>query len=120
MREKHREKNISRKGMIKVPGLIHKMVNKINPSLALFMIQKIYCMYHDINNKEARNYAMVLTSMVDDIQANKKMTELKTSCIRLKTINLCYKVLTSPMTSMRFNQDPRRFKTVIKLGLVIM
>ena len=57
--------------MIKVSGLIQKMVNKSDPSLALFMIQKIYCMYHDIKNKEARNYAMVLTSMADDIQAQK-------------------------------------------------
>ena len=49
--------------MIKISGLSHKRENQSNPRLAWFMFHKIYRTYSDINNKEERNYTMMLTSM---------------------------------------------------------
>ena len=35
------------------------------------MFQNIYCMYHDINNKEEINYDMLITITPEHEQANK-------------------------------------------------
>ena len=47
--------------------------------LSWIMFQKIYCMYHDINNKEERNADMLLTSTPEHKQAKKVNEELKDS-----------------------------------------
>ena len=49
--------------MIKVSGISHKRAKKIDPSIAWLMLQKVYLMYSDNNNKEERNANMILTSM---------------------------------------------------------
>ena len=46
------QKHTSKRGMIKVSGIIHQKSNKIDPRMAWLMIKGIYLMCHDINNKE--------------------------------------------------------------------
>ena len=53
--------------MIKVSGLGHRRLNQRNLILAWLMFQKIYSIYRDINNKEARNSVINLTSMEGSI-----------------------------------------------------
>ena len=65
--------------MIIVLVLRHKRAKKSDPRLAWFMLHKIYLMYSDINNKEERNVAMLLTSMSEHEEANKVNKELKDS-----------------------------------------
>ena len=67
------------RGMIKVPGLSHKMANQRNLSLAWFMFQKIYIMYLDKNNKEERNSAMLLSSISEHEQAKKVNKNIEVS-----------------------------------------
>ena len=57
--------------MIKVSGLSHKNAKKIDPRLAWLMLQNIYLMYWDINNKEERNADIILTSMLKHKKSNK-------------------------------------------------
>ena len=49
--------------MLKVSGISHKMGKKSDRGMAWLIFQKIYLIYYDINNIEARNYVMFLTSM---------------------------------------------------------
>ena len=74
----------------------------------------------DVNNKEERNYAMLLTSMSEMYKPTNKPTNTKTHGIIGTTINLCLNILTYPKTSIIFNQHIHRFVTVMKLGLVQM
>ena len=57
--------------MVRVLSLSHKREYKSDPRLTWFMFHKIYCMYSDINNKEDRNSAMIITSMTEHEEANK-------------------------------------------------
>ena len=57
------QKRKTKTSMIRVSGLIHKRENQSDPRLAWLMFQKIYLVYHDINNKEQSNSPMILTSM---------------------------------------------------------
>ena len=57
--------------MIKVSGLSHKNAKKSDPRLAWLMLQNIYLMYWDINNKEERNADIILTSMLKHKKSNK-------------------------------------------------
>ena len=57
--------------MIKVSGLIYRRAKQSDPRLAWFMFHEIYRMYSDINNKEERNAAMLLTNMSEHEEANK-------------------------------------------------
>ena len=56
------------KGMIKVSGLSHKREKKSNTSMDRLMFQNICLIYHDINNKYARNSVILLTVMTNNIQ----------------------------------------------------
>ena len=49
--EKLDKKRISKRVMIKVSFLIHKMAEKSDPRLAWLMFQNIYLMYCEIKNK---------------------------------------------------------------------
>ena len=73
------QKKRTRRGMIQISGLIHKMENKSDPILDWFMFHKIYYMYSDINNKEEQNTAMILTSMSEHEEANIVNEELEDS-----------------------------------------
>ena len=53
------------KGMIKVPGLSQNRAKQIYPRLAWLLFQYIYLIYLYINNNEASNYAILITSMSD-------------------------------------------------------
>ena len=64
--------------MIKVSGLSHKRSKQSDPRISCLMFQKIYIMYHETNNKEENNSAVLLTSMSDHKQAtteNKKLED---------------------------------------------
>ena len=52
-----------RTGTIHVLGLSHKRAKKSDPRIAWFVFQNIYRIYHDINIKEERNAAILLTSI---------------------------------------------------------
>ena len=65
--------------MIKLLGLNHKRENQSDPRLAWIMFHNIYIMYSDINTKEERNSAMLLTSMSKHEEAKKVNKELKES-----------------------------------------
>ena len=67
--ESEGQKRKTRTGIIKVLGLIHKRETQSDPRLAWFMVQNIYRMYHNINNKEERDYAMLITSMSEQEEA---------------------------------------------------
>ena len=49
--------------MIKVSRDIHKRPKKIDPRIAWLMLQYIYLINGDINNKEEINYVVLITSM---------------------------------------------------------
>ena len=55
--------------MIKVSGIIHKRLKESDPRIAWLMLQTIYLMNGDINNKEEIDYVMLITSMSSNIQA---------------------------------------------------
>ena len=74
--------------MIKVSGLRHKRANQRDTMMDWLIFQKVYLMYYDIKNKEARNYVIIITSMSNNIQANKEIKIFKTHGVRLKKINL--------------------------------
>ena len=63
--------------MIKVADLITKWAKKSDPRLALMMLQSIYLMNGDINNKGETNDVMILISISEDIQANKRRQSLR-------------------------------------------
>ena len=67
----------SMKVVIKFPLLRRKREKVNDTSLDWLMFQNIYLMYHKINNEEARNSVMHLTSMSYTIQDNKKGIKLK-------------------------------------------
>ena len=52
-------------------GLIRKRLNKSDITLAFMMLQNVNLMNGDVNNKEENNYAMLLTNMSENVQANK-------------------------------------------------
>ena len=58
--------------MIEVSVLINKRLKKSDPRLAWMILQNMYLMNGDVNNKEERHYAMLLTSMSENVQANKQ------------------------------------------------
>ena len=73
---KEDEKSEGQKGktgtsMIRVSVRIHKRGNQSDPRLASLMLQKVYLVYRDINNKEEINAPMLLTSMSEHEQTNK-------------------------------------------------
>ena len=49
--------------MIKVSGLIQKSPKPSDTRIAWMILQNIYFMNGDINNKEEINYAMIITNM---------------------------------------------------------
>ena len=49
--------------MIKVSGLIHKRPKQSDPRITWMMLQNLYLMNGDINNKEEINYAMIIKVM---------------------------------------------------------
>ena len=65
--------------MIKVSSIIHKRLKKCDPSIASTMLQNIYLMNGDINNKEEINYVMLYTSMPLNIQAKKQNDKVSDS-----------------------------------------
>ena len=58
--------------MIKVSGIIHKRLKESDPRIAWLMLQNIYLMNGDINNKEEINYVMLITSMSQNKQGKKQ------------------------------------------------
>ena len=78
--------------MIKVAGLIHKRPNQSNPRLASLILQNIYLMNSDVNNKEEINYAMLLTSMSEIYKPTKNKTNVKTHGIMCTTTIPCYEI----------------------------
>ena len=54
--------------MIKVSGITHKRLKESDPRIAWLMLQTIYLMNGDINNKEEIYYVMLITSMSYNIQ----------------------------------------------------
>ena len=62
--------------MIKVSGIIHISLKNIDPRIAWLMLQNIYLMNGDINNKEEIIYVMLITSMSKNIQAKKQNDKL--------------------------------------------
>ena len=67
-----------------------------------------------------KKYVSVYPSNQKIYKPTNKMKKFKTHGIRLKTINLCYKIWTPTLTSTRFNQKPHRCGTVVKLDLTPM
>ena len=63
--------------MIKVADLIKKMAEKSDPRLSWLMLKNIYLMNGDLNNKGEINAVMILISISEDIQANKKRQSLR-------------------------------------------
>ena len=63
--------------MIKVSILIHKRLKQIDLRIAWLMLKNIYLMNGDINKKGEINAVMILISISEDIQANKKRQSLR-------------------------------------------
>ena len=57
------QKRTSRRGMIKVSGIIHRRAKKSDTRLNWMMFQNIYLMYRNIKEKEERNSTILLTSI---------------------------------------------------------
>ena len=74
--------------MIKVSSIIHKRIKQSDPSIASTMLQNIYLLNGDINNKEEINYVMLITSMSLNIQAKNKTTKFNNHGIMWKTTNI--------------------------------
>ena len=68
------------------------------------MFHKIYHTYSDINNKEEKYAATIITSMLEQEEDNKVKNDLKTHMITMKKINLSCKKLSSLLISMISNQ----------------
>ena len=58
-------------GIIKVSDFSHKRVKQSDPNINWDMFHNIYHMYSDINNKEEKNAALLLTIMSDHEDINK-------------------------------------------------
>ena len=63
--------------MIKVADLIKKRAEKIYPRLAWLMLKNIYLMNGDINKKGEINAVMILISISEDIESNKRRNILR-------------------------------------------
>ena len=58
--------------MIKVSGIMYKRPKQSDPRHVVLILQNIYLMNGNFNNKEERNYAMLLTIMSETIKARKQ------------------------------------------------
>ena len=80
-------KNTSNHGMIKVSGIIHKRLKESDPRIAWLMLQTIYLMNGDINNKEEIYYVMLIKSMSSNILAKNQNEKIPT-CVPLVSASL--------------------------------
>ena len=85
------QKKRTRRGMIQISGLIHKMENKSDPRLAWFMFHNIYCMYSDIKNKEEKNLLFYSQKFHNTKKPTKLTNNLNSHVIMMITINLFFK-----------------------------
>ena len=114
------KKRKTKTGMIKVSGLSHKREKQRDPRIACIMFQNIYLMYRDINNKEERSSAMIITSMSEHEQSKKLNKELGDTRDNTENNQKFLQNMNIPSDLNGINQDPPRYGTVMKLGLIPM
>ena len=113
------QKRKTRTGIIKVSGLSHMKENQCDPRLAWEMFHKICHMYIDIKNKEETNAALLLTSMSDHEDIN-KVSETTVNSHENNHIVYFYNYeRLSHQNSIRYNQEPLKCGTVMKLGCTL-
>ena len=77
-------------------------------------------MYLDIENKEERSTAIILTIISEHEQTNRVNKKIEYLWDKNEKNNLSWKRWTSLLTSMILNQEPLRHGTMAKLGLIPM
>ena len=114
------QKLTSNRGMIKVSGIIHRRENKSDTRLAWIIPQNIFLMYCNTNNKEEWNSVILLTSMSENIEANKQNNKVEDSQGNMENNQPLIKTSAPPLTSTRFEQESRRYGNVMKLVYISM